>query len=85
MLERRSNFSVTVLEDRLVVAGGYKKEPGEEVGAICREVEVYCPVTNRCGIHLHFPSLVTRWSRGPALQVARSALKAVSVPRANLL
>ena len=47
MLERRSNFSVAVLEDKLVVAGGYRKEPGEEVGAICREVEVYCPVTNR--------------------------------------
>jgi len=71
MLEPRSNFSVAVMEGRLVVTGGYMQEEGEE-GSVCAEVEVYCPATNR-------------WSRGKALQVARSALTSAMVPSWSLL
>ena len=46
MLEPRSNFSVAVMEGRLVVTGGFRQEEGEE-GSVCAEVEVYCPATNR--------------------------------------
>ena len=46
MLEPRSNFSVVVMEGRLVVTGGFRQEEGEE-GSVCAEVEVYCPATNR--------------------------------------
>ena len=46
MLEPRSNFSVVVMEGRLVVTGGYRQEEGEE-GSVCAEVEVYCPAANR--------------------------------------
>ena len=86
MLERRSNLSVTVLEGRLVVAGGFRKEPQAAEGAVCGEVEVYCPVANRCGTVLwSITSSVARWSRGPALQEARSALGAVTLARGSLL
>ena len=49
MLEPRSNFSVVVMEGRLVVTGGFRQEEGEEgeEGSVCAEVEVYCPATNR--------------------------------------
>jgi hypothetical protein len=71
MLDRRSNFSVSVLEDKLVVAGGYRQEPGGG-GAVCGKVEVFCPTTGR-------------WSRGPPLHQARFALASAVLPRGALL
>ena len=86
MVERRSNLSVTVLEGRLMVAGGFRKKPQEEKVDVCGEMEVFCPVDNRCCTALwSLTSSVARWSRGPALQEARSALGAVTLARGSLL
>ena len=49
MLMLRSNFSVSVIEDKLVVVGGYTQVVGAP-GTVCAHVEIYCPRENRSNI-----------------------------------
>merc|ERR1719430_2035024 len=71
MLEPRSNFSVAVLNGRLMVMGGYRQEAGEGEGSVCKMVDIYCSATNS-------------WSRAPELLNARSALACAQVPRGEI-
>jgi len=73
MLSKRSNFSVTVAEEKIVVAGGYKTGPNmpDSGGGVCRDVEIFCPRENK-------------WSREPSLNIGRSALKSVTIERGSL-
>jgi len=71
MLEPRSNFSVAVIDDRLMVMGGYRQEAGEGEGSVCNLVDIYCSATNS-------------WTRAPELLTARSALACVQLPRGDI-
>ena len=42
MLEPRSNFSVAILNNQLLVMGGMDAD-----GRDCNRVDIYCPATNR--------------------------------------
>ena len=87
MLEPRSNFSVAVLGDRLMVIGGFN---GTDV---LGEVEQYNSATNRF-LHLLIIGRATEpscqvisassWTRAPELLTARSALACVQVPRGEI-
>ena len=73
MLYRRSNFSTCVLEGKLMVAGGYKKDNMVEGtdGEVCGEVDLYWPRENK-------------WTEGPSLNIKRSALDFVFLGSGSL-
>ena len=68
MLHRRSNFSTSMVEGKLMVAGGYKKDNMvmETEGEVCGDVDLYCPKENK-------------WTAGPSLNIKRSALDCVVI------
>jgi len=67
MFHRRSNFSAFMLEGKVVVAGGYKKDNVFSTdGEVCGNVEEYC-------------SKEKKWSSGSYLNIRRSALGCVVV------
>ena len=89
MLEPRSNFSVAILNNQLLVMGGMDAD-----GRDCNRVDIYCPATNRFFLPSHLLTryvlsnvfvFASRWSRGPELLTARSALACVPVPRGEFL
>ena len=72
MLHRRSNFSTSVLEGKLMVTGGYKKDNlvMETGGEVCGDVDLFCPKENK-------------WSEGSRLNIKRSALDCVVMDSGN--
>jgi len=66
MLEPRSNFSVAVLDNRLMVMGGYGGE-----GRLCNGVEIYCFATNSW---IRGPPLLTARCCHDCVQVPRGDL-----------
>ena len=73
MLHRRSNFSTCVLEGKLMVAGGYKKDNMvvDTDGEVCGEVDLYWPKENK-------------WTAGPSMNIKRSALDCVLLGSGSL-
>jgi len=74
MLEPRSNFSVAVIDDRLMVMGGYRQEAGfppPDFRSVCNLVDIYCFATNS-------------WTTAPGMLTARCALACVQVPRGDI-
>ena len=73
MMHRRSNFSASLLEGKLLVVGGYKMNfvLGEVEGEVCGDVELYCPKEKK-------------WTKGPSLNIKRSALDSVIIDRGNI-
>ena len=63
-------------------------------GSVCNMVDVYCPASNKFVPFLSFGQYVkmarskadfeSRWSRGPELVTARSALACLTVPRGEI-
>jgi len=71
MLHRRSNFSTFILEGKVVVVGGYKKDNVFSTeGEVCADVEEYC-------------SKDKKWSTGSNLNISRSALGCVVLTNNN--
>ena len=65
MVNCRSNFSACVLNNNEIAAiGGFKKNPNDNIGEACADVEIICVSENT-------------WSPGAPLNIPRSALASV--------
>ena len=71
MMHRRSNFSASLLEGKLLVVGGYKMNFVLGEVEVCGDVELYCPKEKK-------------WTKGPSLNIKRSALDSVIIDRGNI-
>ena len=66
MVNSRSNFSACVINnDEIAAIGGFKKNPTDEMGEVCADVEILKVSDNT-------------WSPGAPLNIPRSALACVN-------